>query len=221
MWGTHRFVKVLFAPEWNESQKESVAEKTWSSGSAGSKQGLHRQMCMFTHTAHTLRNICTRNKTTVVRQLSSRRAQICERASRKMTFYHTESCTFWHGHAYTGVNGLIKVNERTGLYCKCEGKVTMRGARMLKLKSCSGELLMLGIVPTDTASYRLSFSPTHTHKHSCNPQLLVQTGNSVLVTLSGFGVCVSALLSPAAMRGMFVVVSWMVNVQSVFWCAWI
>lgn len=67
--------------------------------------------------------------------------------------------------------------------------------RMLKLKSCSSELLMLSIVPTDTASYRLSFLHTHTHthtrtrtrKHSCNPQLLVQTGNSVLVTLSGFG----------------------------------
>lgn len=65
--------------------------------------------------------------------------------------------------------------------------------RMLKLKSCSSELLMLSIVPTDTASYRLSFLHAHTHtrthtrKHSCNPQLLVQTGNSVLVTLSGFG----------------------------------
>lgn len=83
--------------------------------------------------------------------------------------------------------------------------------RMLKLKSCSGELLMPSIVPADTASYRLSLTHrhthSHTHKHSCNPQLLVQTGNGVLVALSGFGgVCVSALLSPAPMRGMFVVV---------------
>jgi len=41
------------------------------------------------------------------------------------------------------------------------------GARMLKLKSCRGELLMLSIVPTDAASYRLSFSHTHTHTRTC------------------------------------------------------
>ena len=38
---------------------------------------------------------------------------------------------------------------------------------MLKLKSCRGELLMLSIVPTDAASYRLSFSHTHTHTRTC------------------------------------------------------
>lgn len=60
----------------------------------------------------------------------------------------------------------------------------MRGKRMLKLKSCSGELLMSTIAPTDTD---FSFSHTHTHKHSCNLQLLVCTGNGILVALSGFG----------------------------------
>ncbi len=74
---------------------------------------------------------------------------------------------------------------------------------MLKLKSCSGELLMPSIVPTDTASYRLFLSHTHprthahTPKHSCNPQLLVKTGNGVLVALSGLwgGLCKCSVVS--------------------------
>lgn len=83
---------------------------------------------------------------------------------------------------------------------------------MLTLKSCCSELLILSIVPTDLdlELNRLSFSKTHTRLHtqlnSCNPQLLEQTGNGTLVPLSRFGVCVSALLSPASVRGMFVVV---------------
>lgn len=85
--------------------------------------------------------------------------------------------------------------------------------RMLKLKSCSSELLMLSIVPTDTASYRLSFLHAHTHTHAPThentaaiPSCLCRQETAYLSLCLDLGVCVNALLSLAPMRGMFVVV---------------
>lgn len=83
--------------------------------------------------------------------------------------------------------------------------------RMLKLKSCSSELLMLSIVPTDTASYRLSFLHAHTHaptheNTAAIPSCLCRQETAYLSLCLDLGVCVNALLSLAPMRGMFVVV---------------
>lgn len=54
----------------------------------------------------------------------------------------------------------------------------------------------------------------HAHRHSCNPQLLVKTGSGGLVTLSGFGVCGSAVLSAAPVRRMFAVVPCVARVSA-------
>ena len=76
----------------------------------------------------------------------------------------------WMVRTYICGNALIPMNVSWA----CIWIREIYYERMLKLKSCSGELLMPRIVPTDITSYRLSLSlsfpdthtRTHTHTHT-------------------------------------------------------
>ncbi len=107
-----------------------------------------------------------------------------------------ESCKHWtHTRTVVNVLALITVNERWG----CSGSV--RESYYEKREDVEVKKLFGWIINAKHCAHRHSILQTfslphththaHTHKHSCSPQLLVQTGNSVLVALSGFwgGMC--------------------------------
>lgn len=91
-----------------------------------------------------------------------------------------------HGYKWTPANK----NEwnKSGL-TEVWKKVATRGVRMLKLKSSRGELLMQSHVPSNATSKFPSYMNARIHTrtraqiNSCNPQLFVQTGKGLLVSV--------------------------------------